>query len=248
PEVVSDLAIDRPVYFYDQLGSGRSDRATTMRLYSADHYVEELAEVLHALQLHAYVLLGFSWGAGLVTSFALEKQPIGLKGLILSGPLLSAPRWMSDQRKNMKTLPLGVVETIEACEKKSDFGDAYQEAMMAYYRQYIYRKDPWPASLMNALGMLNPDVYLTMWGPSEFTVTGNLKTFDLSGRLHEIAVPVLLTCGQYDEARVETVRGFQQAFRQALVEVLPDSAHMHHLEQPILYKSAVNKFLQSKCL
>jgi len=246
PEVVSDLASDRPVYFYDQLGSGRSERAKDTSIYTANHYVDELEEVIKALGLLEFVLLGFSWGSGLVTAFAINKRPKGLKGLILSGPLLSAPLWVNDQRKNMEALPRDVLKVIEVCEKNNDFGAVYQEAMMAYYHLFIYRQNPWPSSLQKAVEQINPDVYLSMWGPSEFTVTGNLKTFDLFPRLHEIDVPVLLTCGQYDEARVETVQLFKEAFKKAELVVIPDAAHMHHLEKPDLYLKIVRKFLKDK--
>jgi proline iminopeptidase len=246
PEVVSDLSNNRPVYLYYQLGSGLSDQAKDINLYSANNYINELEEVIHLLKLNTYVLLGFSWGGGLVTTFALNKRPKGLKGLILSGPLLSAPLWVIDQRKNISALPRNVVKTIEECEKNNDYGKAYQEAMMAYYRLYIYREDSWPAFLLAALEKLNPDVYLTMWGPSEFTVTGNLRTFDLFPRLHEIDVPVLLTCGQYDEVRVETIHLFEETFKNAIVKVLPEAAHMHQIEQPDLYKDIVIDFLHDK--
>ena len=38
-----------------------------------------------------------------------------------------------------------------------------------------------------------------MNGPSEFTVTGTLKTWDVMDRLGEIGVPTLLVGGRYDE-------------------------------------------------
>src|SRR5262249_60316295 len=46
------------------------------------------------------------------------------------------------------------------------------------------------------------DVYLTMWGPSEFgPVTGRLRDWDVTARLPEIQVPTLVTGGRSDEAR-----------------------------------------------
>jgi pimeloyl-ACP methyl ester carboxylesterase len=44
-------------------------------------------------------------------------------------------------------------------------------------------------------------VYHTMNGPSGFTVTGTLKTWDIMDRLGEISVPTLLVGGGYDECR-----------------------------------------------
>ena len=38
-------------------------------------------------------------------------------------------------------------------------------------------------------------------GPSEFTVIGSLKTWDVRDQLHNINVPTLVINGEYDEAR-----------------------------------------------
>lgn len=36
---------DRPVFFYDQSGCGKSDRAADKNFYSVENYVAELAEI-----------------------------------------------------------------------------------------------------------------------------------------------------------------------------------------------------------
>ena len=46
---LAPLWADRPVYFYDQLGCGNSDRAAADDYYSVARYVSELAEVRAAL-------------------------------------------------------------------------------------------------------------------------------------------------------------------------------------------------------
>ncbi len=51
PEVVKDLSDQRPVYFYDQLGCGRSDRTKDKSQYSVASYVEELTEIRERLGL-----------------------------------------------------------------------------------------------------------------------------------------------------------------------------------------------------
>jgi pimeloyl-ACP methyl ester carboxylesterase len=52
---------DRPVYFYDQLGCGNSDRAVNKDFYSVENYVVELAWVRAGLKLDEVYLMGFSW-------------------------------------------------------------------------------------------------------------------------------------------------------------------------------------------
>jgi len=132
-DVVSDLAVERPVYFYDQLGSGNSDKAADSNDYAVDSFVEELDEVRNRLGLVEVVLMGFSWGCALVVSYVLQKKPSGIIGLILSGPLLSTPLWDKDQRDNIRTMPQDVIDAIEEGEGKQDCGDTYQAARMAYY-------------------------------------------------------------------------------------------------------------------
>jgi proline iminopeptidase len=242
PRTVSDFAADRPVIFYDQLRCGRSDRAAD-KAYSLEAYVDELDRVRRGLGLGEVILLGFSWGCGLIASYVLDRNPDGVRGIILSGPLLSSPRWGADQRGNIATMPEAVVRAIEEGERSKDYTGAYQTAVTAYYQKFVCNLDPWPDDLTAALDAFNLDVYMTMWGPSEFTVTGKLKDFDLYPRLANIKQPVLLTCGDSDEAGVATVKLFQTAFANAYMAVIPNATHMHHIEQPALYKAAVGWFL-----
>jgi len=246
PEVISDLSSARPVYFYDQYGCGRSGRAADASAYTMESYVEELEQVRRELKLDDVFIMAFSWGTALACAWMLRKQPAGVKGLILCGPLLSTPRWDADQRENISRMPDAVRQAIENGEAGADYGDAYQDAMMAYYYRHVCRLQPWPDYLNEALAQMNPDVYNTMWGPSEFTVTGTLRDLDLVPELHRITVPVLLVCGDNDEAGVKTVKDYQAAFPSAGMAVIPEASHLHHLEQPELFKAIVNGFMEAR--
>jgi len=249
PEVVADLADERPVYFYDQLGCGRSARPADKSLFTIEHYVAELAAVRAALGLREVHLLGQSWGCMLVAEYLLRERPEGVRSLTLSGPLLSSPRWEADQRTYLAALPADQQAIIAEAERTGDYGEAYQEAMLDYYRRHICRLDPWPDLLLQALGQMNLDVYVTMWGPSEFTVTGTLKGHDLLPRLHEITQPTLLLCGEHDEATPATVQLYRDRLPQGSMAVLPRASHLHHLEQPDLFLAIVRDHLHlGECL
>ena len=116
---------------------------------------------------------------------------------------------------------------------------------MAYYRKHVCRLDPWPEDLLEAFGKLNPEIYGRMWGKSEFTVTGTLKDADLTDRLGEIRVPVLLAGGEYDEAPPETLGEFRDRFPDATLAVIPGASHTPMLEEPDLFRGAVNSFLET---
>jgi pimeloyl-ACP methyl ester carboxylesterase len=61
-EPLEDLAVNRPVVFYDQLGCGRSGRPADDSLWTTDRFVEELAVVHAVLGLKRPHLFGNSWG------------------------------------------------------------------------------------------------------------------------------------------------------------------------------------------
>ena len=241
---MEELWRDRPVYFYDQLGCGRSDRAADANFYSVENYVEELKTVRAALGLTEVVLMGFSWGCALTCSYLLAERPAGVRGVALCAPYLSTPAWDADQRQNIILLPPAIRAAIERGEAAGDYGDEYQTAMLVYYERHICALSPWPDSLQAAMGLMNEEVYQAMWGPSEFTITGKLKEFDLTPRLGDITQPVLLTCGDRDEAGVKTVKDFQLAFPSARMAVIPQAAHLHQLERPAIFTAVVQDFLR----
>ena len=244
PEVVSDLSDDRPIFFYDQLGCGNSEKATDPRLYSVDYYVDELSKVRTSLGLDSVILMGFSWGTALACLYALNHGCLGIRGLILCGPFLSTPCWDADQRANIALMPNSTKMAIEQGEEEGNYGETYQTAMMEYYRRHVCRLDPWPSSLKKAFSRLNPEVYNTLWGPSEFTITGSLRNLDLLPRLGEIPVPVLLVCGDQDEADPRTVKTYQLAFTKAQMAAIPGASHVHHLEKPELFLTIIRDFLK----
>ena len=169
-------------------------------LWQLDRFVEELAQVREALKLDEVHILGHSWGTTLAAAYCLTK-PSGVKSVIFSSPCLSAPRWEQDQIENLKTLPKEIQETIIRCEETGTTdSDEFKAAIQEFNKRFVCRVESDPEWIKKGSGYRNPEIYNIMWGPSEFSVKGNLKSFDCTSRLHEINCPTLFTCGRYDEA------------------------------------------------
>ena len=133
---------------------------------------------------------------------------------------------------------------ILEAEKSGDFGKpGYQDAISEFYSKYVCRMETWPECMNDAVAGMGEEVYNYVYGPSEFTVTGTLKGYDLSPRLSEIEIPVLLPCGEYDEATPETTSFYASKFRNATVRVFEDASHEHHLEKTVKYIQEVRSFL-----
>lgn len=82
-----------------------------------------------------------------------------------------------------------------------------------------------------------------MWGPSEFTVRGTLRGYDCVGRLKEIKVPVLFTCGQYDEASPGTTACYHRNLPGSEIYIFNGASHMVNLEKPAEYAGVIGEFL-----
>jgi len=237
------LADERPVVFYDQLGCGHSPAPADSSLWTIDRFVRELAAVRQALHLEQVHILGTSWGTILALEY-MKTHPAGVESIVFASPALDIHQWMRDADSLRHTLPDSTLEVIEAAEKNhTTDSPAYQAAMMDYYRLYIARKQPWAPDLDSAFAGIGQSVYTTMDGPSEFAVTGTLRDYDGRDFLKQLTVPVLYTCGQFDEAVPRTVASFAAATPGAEMQIFPNAAHCTAMDDSAAYVPAIRAFL-----
>lgn len=237
------LADERPVIFYDQLGAGRSDKPADVTLWRIERFVEELGRLRAELGLDQVHLLGHSWGTMLAVDYMLTK-PDGVRSLVLASPALSTSRWLEDAATLKKTLPESVQAAIAKHESAGTYDSPeYQAAVMEYYKLYLCRRDPWPDDVNRTFAELSSPVYGTMWGPSEFTVTGSLRTYERAAQLNELSLPVLLTAGRYDEATPSATAYYQSLIPGAKLKIFEKSGHLTMQDEPEAYVQAVRAFL-----
>jgi proline-specific peptidase len=243
-EPLEDLADRRQVIFYDQLGCGRSDRPTDTSLWTAPRFVEELVAVREALGLDRLHLFGSSWGGMLAMQYVLDHQP-PLESLILCGSPASMPRWIRECNELRAQLPMGEQEILDRHEAEGWTGcPEYQGALVTFYRRHVCRMDPWPAGLERSFAEAGYDVYGTMNGPSEFTVVGNLKDWDVTERLGEIRLPTLILGGEHDEARPPHMRDMHERIPYSELVIFEDASHLCFYEKRDEFMARVNDFLE----
>jgi L-proline amide hydrolase len=217
----------RRVVFYDQLGGGDSDKPDDPALWTVDTFLEQLRSVREGLRLERLHLFGSSWGGMLALEYALTG-PEGLVSLVLNSTPTSAPRWAEETRRLHAELPPGLDQ--EAGEKE-------------FWRRHICRVVPEPESLGRSRAKFGKQVYETMWGPNEFTVTGTLKDWDVIDRLGEIEVPALITSGRFDECTPALVEPLRSGIRGAEWVLFEESSHTSLLEETVRYLEVVGGFL-----
>lgn len=238
-------ATGRRVVFYDQLGVGNSDHPHKPEMWNIELFVEEVGVIRRALGLDRVHLFGQSWGGMLAMEYALTK-PQGLASLILADSPADMQQWITETNRLRSELPPDVQQTLLKHEEAGTTDDpAYQEAMLVFYHRHVCRLDPWPDCLNRTFEKFkqNPEVYLTMNGPSEFHVIGTLKNWSIVDCLGDISVPTLLLSGRYDEATPATVETLHRGIHGSEWVIFENSSHMPHLEEPQQYFQVLTNFL-----
>jgi pimeloyl-ACP methyl ester carboxylesterase len=210
----------RPVFLYDQLGCGRSDRPTDVE-WTLQVFLEELAELRTQLGLERIHLLGTSWGGMLALEHALSGYG-GLTSLVLSSTLASAEEWAVEVGRLREQ-----VSTDEALEAR-----------------HFYRGAAELPELERMSAERGRDVYRAMWGPNEWTVTGALRGWDVRARLPEIDVPTLVIRGRYDLSTEPITATLVDGIPGARAVVFEHSSHTPVLEETERYLEVVGGFLR----
>lgn len=238
------IATGRRAIFYDQLGCGQSDLPDDPSLFTVDLFVDEVSAVRGALELDRVHLFGNSWGGMLAMEYALT-QPAGLASLALASAPASIPQWIEETAKLRAELPRDVQETLSRHEEAGTTASPeYEEACMVFYKRHVCRADEWPECVLRSFEFIERHglVYRTMNGPSEFHVTGTLKTWSVIHRLGDIRVPTLVVTGEYDEATPAINRTVSKGIPGAESVIYPNASHMAHVEDTDGYVRLLDRF------
>ena len=247
---MAGLAQDRPVVFYDQLGNGRSthlpDKAGDGEFWTPELFADELDNLLAALDLGPYHVLGQSWGGFLAQEHAF-RQPAQLRSVVLADTAGAYASFIREANRLRALLPQDVQDVLTRHEQAGTTDDpAYAEACEVFYARHVCRVVPNPPEVTEAFAWIerDPTVYHTMNGPSEFHCTGTAIGWSGLDRLPTVQVPVLLVSGAHDEA----TPALQEELLAALPdgaewELFADSSHMPHVEEPEKFLQVVGGWL-----
>jgi proline iminopeptidase len=248
-EPFTALSDTRSVFMWDQLDCGRSDCPKNRDLWTLERFVDELDLVRAALTPGAVHILGHSWGTTLAMEWLVTRRPRGIASVTFASPCLSTPRWIADARALVARLSPDAQAAIAEAERTGNFqSPGYQAAAWGeWIRAHIVRQLP-PESIESLLGSLveqnaNLELLEYMWGPSDFTVTGSLRSFDRTSDLGALTMPVLFHCGEFDEARPETVREHAGLIPNAEIAIIAGAGHLTMIDAPEQANGVIRDFL-----
>ena len=236
--------------YYDQLGCGNSDNPKDTSMWDLARYVEEVEQVRQALNIdkNNFYLLGHSWGGILAMQYALKYQD-NLKGLIISNMMSSCPDYGKYAQEVLsKQFDPKILDTIRQIEAKADFENPkYMELLMPnFYAKHILRMplNQWPEPVNRSLGKINKSLYVTMQGPSEFGIGGNLVNWDVKAQLPQIKTPTLTIGGTHDTMDPEHMKWMSTQVQHGRFLLCPNGSHMSLYDDQQTYMNGLIKFLK----
>ncbi len=231
------------VIAYDQLGCGRSDKPDDVSLWNVPRYVQELEQIVQALDLPKVHLLGHSWGTFLATDYALTFDD-RVKSLILADGAGDIPHLVDELNRLREALGPETIAMMHRHEAEGTLDHPeYEAAITILNYRHVCRLDEWPAPLKRSLDDWNMAVYGTMQGPNEFTFTGNYKDWSRLADMHRIKEPALVVCGRHDELTPACSMRMHHALPNSAIKVFENSSHMPFYEQPDAYYATLLAFL-----
>jgi len=243
-EPIVDVADERPVVIYDQLGCGRSGRPTDAGLWRIERFVDELDRLVDAMGYDKVVLFGNSWGCMLALDYTLSHaERVG--GLILASPCLSVSRWVSDCERLIRAMGPEFEEIYNNPHASSEDRVRLDKAL---FERHFCRVQPLPQTLVDSIDGVGWQVFETMWGPNDYTVVGNLRDYERVDSLSKIGVPTLFTCGRYDEATPETTGFFASQVPDSEFVIFEHSAHLAQFEERPVFVETIRSFLNRRLL
>jgi proline iminopeptidase len=238
-------------YYYDQLGSFRSDQPDDPSLWDLPRFVDEVEQVRAALSLDSsnFVLLGQSWGGLLAMEYAVHHQE-HLKGLVISNMMSSAPLYNAYANDVlMPQMDQTVLAEIKRFEAEGTTDDPrYEELLMEHhYVLHVCRLpvEEWPDPVNRSLAHINPSIYVPMQGPSELGLRGTLEDWDRSGDLAQVDVPTLVIGATHDTMDPEHMRWMSEQLPKGRYLHCPNGSHLSQFDDPEHYFPGLLSFLHS---
>lgn len=244
------LPQDIEFIYYDQLGCGLSDNPKDTSMWDLPRFVEEVEQVRKALGLNKdnFYLLGHSWGGILAMQYALKYQD-NLKGLIISNMMSSCPLYGKYAQDVLAPqFDPKILDTIRQIEAKKDFDNPkYMELLTPhFYAKHICRLplEQWPEPMVRSFNKMNHSLYVTMQGPSEFGIGGNLVNWDVSKELPKIKVPTLTIGGTHDTMDPEHMKWMSTQVQHGRYLLCPNGSHMSMYDDQAHYFPGLIEFIK----
>jgi pimeloyl-ACP methyl ester carboxylesterase len=226
------------VIAYDRPAFGLTERPmswTGLNPYSTEAQVEMLIALMDHFSIQKAILVGNSAG-GTIAMLAALKHPERVEALILVDPAVyitsGAPAWM---------------QLVQNTPQMERLGPLFVRAIKNWGPKLVTQAwhDPSKITPDTLAGYQKP-LMAENWDKALWELTRASSQTGLADRLSELTLPILVITGD-DDRIVPTEQSIRLAgeLPNATLEVIKNTGHVPHEEDPSAFMQAVNEFISN---
>jgi proline iminopeptidase len=245
------------IYFYDQIGSGQSDRLEDITEYSADRHKRDLEEIIRKIGAEKVILIGQSWGAVLAT-LLMSDHPELVQTAIFTGPGPIQPmrhglsRVVAPDSLNLK-------DALYSNKEANEQSKSARIDLVVFWAKSFGAKlasDEEMDGFQTVLdGELNKAIVCDTSKAVKAERGGGfyaqvMTMQSLSGikdprpKLRGLTIPIIVMKGQCDNQPWGAAKEYLDLFPNHQLRIIPDAGHSISVEQPEVYLETIRDFLR----
>ena len=218
---------------YAARGYPPSDVPADVASYSQQRAVEDAVAVLDAAEVDAAHVVGLSMG-GFAALHLLLTHPERVRAAVVAGAGYGAQPEKREQFRGESLAIASAFESLGAARVAESYA-------VGPARVQLLNKNPeaWHVFAAALAEHDSTGAALTMRGVQ----AARPSIYDLRDRLRQVLTPVLIVAGDEDEGVLEPALMLKRTLPSSGLAVLPRTGHTANLEEPDLFNSAVERFL-----
>jgi proline-specific peptidase len=224
--------------FMDNRGSGRSEEVPP---YTHQQWVDDIDALRKHLRIDKINILGGSYGGYLTLEYVLRYQENVSRAILRDTAANDRYNHLSIQKALDSNLP-GINEEMldKLFEGKVSSNEEFREMINAILPLYTVKAN-------EAKDKEKLDGIYFHYQTHNYAFSENKKTYDVSGRLGEIKVPVLITVGAHDWITpVECSKELAAGIPNNEFVIFENSGHSPQVEENGRYIELIRDFLKQK--
>ena len=247
PELDELADLFRLVY-YDQRGRGRSSPGVVPEDVTIESEVDDLERVREYVGVDRIAVLGHSWGCLLALEWA-TRHPERASHLVLMNPPPASHAELQHLRAHRRANEAATLAAMTEIAQTPEYAAGDLEFEERCNLLHFSAAVPDPTLIEPIVGRLRvhftPQDLLKARAIEErlHEQTWNRPDYDLVSRVRRLPTPALVIHGRDDFIPIESAAEIAHALPGAEFRVFEECGHFAYLEQPEMFRDAIEKFV-----
>jgi len=246
------------VYYYHQVGAGRSERLDDVTEYSVSRHVADLEAIRAAIGAQRVVFVGESWGGTLIAHYLASHPDRVAKAVVSSpGPIWApayaetnslVPSAQRDQNAVIHDYPrfMAAHVLLQTVGAQTTYTLLPRQQMDGVFEEVVAQLDLWSGCPLDEHPSGKP-VYdeqagVGFWA-NAMTSSSLQHVPDPRPRLRGVGAPLLVLRSECDYRAWPATREYRDLLPNAVMLTVDDAGHVISVDRPRFYREAVRAFL-----